>query len=225
MRVKNQSEILLNKRKLALSGWLKENYYDTYKTPLKFQKFLFFYELFSKIDGDKSDFSNLKGYKNGPVFSNVWGYYTHNKEDFNKKITKSFKENYFLVNLERAKKANFLVATLTQEELSDLTHQMNLWSTKKELIMSGGKHVDLDEKDLNDDDFKLIEKLNSITSIETINNSTIYEIGEKYFVFSNKDAKAIKPEHWDILTSVSKDPELYNPVYVEIDEDGDLVID
>ncbi|MBU4693261.1 hypothetical protein KQ876_03560 [Mycoplasma sp. CSL7491-lung] len=225
MKTKNQIEIRLNKRKLTLSGWLKENDFDSYKTPLKFQKFLFFYELFSKMDGDTSDFKKLKGYKNGPVFSNVWGYYTHNKEEFNIKITESLKENYSLVNLERAKKANFLIATLTQEELSNLTHQMNLWLVKKDLIMSGEKQVDLDEKDLNDDDFKLIKKLSSIASIETINNSTIYEIGEKYFVFSNKDSKVIKPEHLDILTSVSKDPELYNPVYVEIDEDGDLVID
>ena len=60
-------------RKLSLSGWLQENNTLSYFSPLRLQKFLFFYEAFSKADGDYSDFSHLKGYKRGPVFSQVWG--------------------------------------------------------------------------------------------------------------------------------------------------------
>ena len=48
------------KRKLALSGWLKNNNGKEYDTPLKLQKFLLFYELFSDIDGDEADFSDLR---------------------------------------------------------------------------------------------------------------------------------------------------------------------
>ena len=36
--------IYSSKRKLALSGWLKENYEDVYNIPLKLQKYLLFYE-------------------------------------------------------------------------------------------------------------------------------------------------------------------------------------
>lgn len=48
------------KRKLALSGWLKQHNWNEYDTPLKLQKFLLFYELFSKTDGDEAEFSDLR---------------------------------------------------------------------------------------------------------------------------------------------------------------------
>ena len=66
------SMVYSNKRKLLLSGWLKENGSVEYNTSLKLQKYLLFYELFAKIDGDYYDLSSLKGYKRGPVFSTVW---------------------------------------------------------------------------------------------------------------------------------------------------------
>ena len=37
--------IYSSKRKLSLSGWLKENDNVSYNTSLKLQKFLFFYEV------------------------------------------------------------------------------------------------------------------------------------------------------------------------------------
>lgn len=48
-----------NKRKLCLSGWLKNNYHSSYKSPVKLH-FLLFYESFSKINGEKADFTYLK---------------------------------------------------------------------------------------------------------------------------------------------------------------------
>ena len=68
--------IYSNERKLYLSGWLKNNDNTSYETPLKLQKFLLFYEAFTKVSGETPDFSHLRGYKKGPVFSNVWGDYT-----------------------------------------------------------------------------------------------------------------------------------------------------
>lgn len=67
-----------NPRKLRLSGWLKENGSSEYNSPLKLQKFLFFYEMFSKIEGDEADFSSLKGYKKD-LFSVMSGEITHTK--------------------------------------------------------------------------------------------------------------------------------------------------
>lgn len=43
---------------------------------------MLFYETFSKIVEEQTDFSHLRGYKNGPVFSNVWGGYTKDREEF-----------------------------------------------------------------------------------------------------------------------------------------------
>lgn len=67
--------IYSNERKLCLSGWLMEHHEIEYNTPLKLQKFLLFYEAFTKVSGETPDFSHLRGYKKGPVFSNVWGKY------------------------------------------------------------------------------------------------------------------------------------------------------
>lgn len=44
-------QIYSNNRKLFLSGWLKANCPAAYSDSLKFQKFLFPYESFSKADG------------------------------------------------------------------------------------------------------------------------------------------------------------------------------
>ncbi len=67
--------IYSNDRKRCLSGWLHQNSTIAYNTALKLQKFLLFYECFSKVSGEKADFGHLRGYKRGPVFSQVWGDY------------------------------------------------------------------------------------------------------------------------------------------------------
>lgn len=65
--------IYSNNRKRCLSGWLHQNSEIAYNTALKLQKFLLFYECFSKVSGEEADFGHLRGYKRGPVFSQVWG--------------------------------------------------------------------------------------------------------------------------------------------------------
>ena len=85
--------IYSDNRKLALSGWLKENDYSSYVVPLKLQKFLFFYESASKVAKKEYDFYKLRGYKNGPVFSQVWGDYTKERTLFDNEATKQYTEN------------------------------------------------------------------------------------------------------------------------------------
>lgn len=114
-----------NERKLCLSGWLKVNSETEYNTPLKLQKFLLFYEAFSKVADETSDFSHLCGYKRGPVFSTVWGDYTKEKAMFNTAAVNAYKELGSTINNARAKKCAFMVKTLTENELSELTHKVN----------------------------------------------------------------------------------------------------
>lgn len=82
--------IYSNEHKLYLSGWFKENSEKEYSIPLKLQKFLFFYEAFTKADGENPDFDHLRGYINGPVFSNVWGDYSKNRNEFDKEATRQY---------------------------------------------------------------------------------------------------------------------------------------
>lgn len=217
--------IYSNNRKLALSGWLKANSEKEYGTPLKLQKFLLFYESFAKANGEEPDFGHLRGWKNGPVFSNVWGDYTKERSLFNDTAAQKYEAFGESINASRAQKCAFLVKTLSESELSELTHKMNLWKSKKGRILSGEYQVDLHEEDFTDEDVNIINALDKMYTTEVVNSSEVIEIDNHYFIFSKEDATQLKEQHFDILAKLPEVDELHNPVYVEIDEDGRLVID
>lgn len=220
--------IYSNERKLCLSGWLKENNNVLYETPLKLQKFLLFYEAFAKVSGENPDFSHLKGYKNGPVFSNVWRDYIKERSNFNSAAQDVFTNNSVKIDTVRAEKCAFIVSTMTEKELSDLTHQMNLWKCKEERIMNGECQVDLSESDFNSDDEKLIRALDTMYPSQLVENSTIVCLDRNYFVFTKSDAQHLTEEHFDTLLTLAENEELYNPVFVDIvdiDGRGELIVD
>lgn len=217
--------IYSNERKLSLSGWLQENNSTSYETPLKLQKFLLFYEALTKVSGDTPDFSHLRGYKKGPVFSNVWGDYTKERASFNIAAQNEYNKNIKDINVKRAEKCAFIVGTMTEEELSNLTHQMNLWKSKEKRIMSGEYQVNLDESDFNDNDVKLINMLDVMYPTDMVENSEIINLDKNYFVFSKSDSKLLTEKHFDILLTLAGKEDLHNPVFVDIDEEGRLLID
>lgn len=215
-----------NTRKLTLSGWLKNNSHDCFNTSLKLQKFLFFYESFSKvkINGD-ADFTNLMGFKNGPVFSKVYGDYTYERLAFNDAIEDAYKTNKNIINDSIAKKVNFIVNILTTNELSELTHKMNIWKSKEDRILSGEKYVELSENDFNANDVEIINTLDSMYDDESINQYNIVDVGKNHFLINKSDIGKLSLEHMDALYVLSNKEELKNPVYVDFDDDGRLLID
>lgn len=214
-----------NNRKLCLSGWLKHNNEQEYNTPLKLQKFLFLYEAFSKVAGEVTDFSHLKGYQRGPVFSHVWGDYTKERIAFDLAAEQCYNYRKENVDETRAKKCEFIVSTLSERELSDFTHKMNIWKSKKERIMSGEYQVALSESDFNQEDKELVSLLESMYPIEMINSSSIISIDNHYFIFNKEDISKLTEKHFDTLSVLAENEELYNPIYVDIDEEGRLLID
>ena len=214
-----------NSRKLLLSGWLKKNGNTEYNSPLKLQKFLLFYEAFTKISGDKADFSHLRGYERGPVFSNVWGDYTHERYEFDSAAEEEYSNPQEPINEERAKKSQFIVSILSEKELSELTHKLNLWKAKEDRIMRGEKQVDLAESDFNAEDAKIMELLDEMYPTSLIDNSHIIELDNHYFIFRKQDAEQLTAQHFDTLSALSDNEQLMNPVYVELDEEGRLIID
>ncbi len=217
--------ICSNERKLCLSGWIKKNNQQEYNTPLKLQKFLLLYEAFSKISGETPDFDHLRGYKRGPVFSNVWGDYTKERLKFNQAAEDCYTKNKSPINILRAKKCAFIVRTMTEREMSELTHKMNLWKSKEQRIMDGEYQVDLCEKDFNSDDEQIMTLLDKIYPMDMIENSEVINLDNKYFVFNKTDIEKLTEEHFDTLLSLSEQEEIYNPVFVDIDEGGRLIID
>lgn len=218
--------IYSNEHKLYLSGWFKENSEKEYSIPLKLQKFLFFYEAFTKADGENPDFDHLRGYINGPVFSNVWGDYSKNRNEFDKEATRQYSiQEKSIINEDRAQRSAFVVKTLSQRELSEFTHKMNVWSSKKERILSGEQQVPLEEKDFTQEDCELIKMLEGMYPMDIVKNSKVLDWDNHFFVLSNEDAKRLTMAHLDTLSGIAAKEELFNPVYVEIDEKGTLIID
>ena len=217
--------IYSNERKLCLSGWLKENSEASYNTPLKLQKFLLLYEAFAKTSGEQPDFSHLRGYKKGPVFSNVWGDYTKERAAFNEAAVEAYEAKKDDINIERAKKCAFVVNTMTETELSQLTHKMNLWKSKEPRIMRGEYNVDLYEKDFNEDDKTMIRLLDEMYPINMIDNFVIINLDKNYFVFSSEDSQKLTEGHFDALMTLAEQENLHNPVYVDIDVEGRLLVD
>lgn len=218
--------IYSNERKLALAGWLNKNDFSSYNVPLKLQKFLFFYESASKVYGKKYDFYKLRGYKNGPVFSQVWGDYTKERSLFDEKAVTLYEENGSeFIDSTIVNKIDFFIKTCTEDELSGITHSMNIWNSKKRRIASGEYQVDLEDNDFTDDDAEIIKNIMSAYSDEFIDNSKVLPIKDKIFLFSKSDATKLSPIQMDTLHELANEPSLENPVYVSVDTKGSLLVD
>lgn len=217
--------MLTSVKKRVKCGWLKENYKKGFYSPLKLQKFLFFYECFNKIEGGNADFSSLKGYANGPVFSDVYGDYFYEKDEFIISVEQDFNFNKDIVNEDTAKLAKFLVNILNEEELSDLTHEFNIWNAKEDLINRGVKHVSLNEQDLSNNDFLILKTLKETYTSEYIDSVEVLEFNDKSFLINKSDIDKITEEQLEIFINLSKDDTIDSPVYINLSEDGVILVD
>src|SRR5690625_5131586 len=213
-----------NLRKKTISGWLKQNYAQGFSSDLKLQKFLFFYESLSKVDGDESDFSYLKGYENGPVFSNVYGDYCYRNTRFIEEVEEAYELNHKLVDEQRANLSGFLVNILNEEDLSDLTHELNIWKVKEEEIKGGAKHMPLEEKDFNINDVNILNSLREMYTTDYIESVEIIEMSDKSFVIEKEDFTNLTEDHEDVLITLASNEGLDNPVYLTLSEDGVLLV-
>ena len=137
----------------------------------------------------------------------------------------TYNKNAESINTQRAEKCAFIVGTMTEKELSDLTHQMNLWKSKENRIMSGEYQVDLDKSDFNSHDEKLIDTLDKMYPTDMIENSAIVNLDKNYFVFSKSDSELLTEKHFNVLLTLAESEELHNPVFVDIDKEGRLLVD
>lgn len=80
----------------------------------------------------------------------------------------------------------------------------------------------MSKEDITDDDIAILELLKSS---ELDYGYEILRIGQKNFVFSKEDFEKLNEEHLELLDSLSTNEELLNPVYVEVESNGRLVID
>lgn len=213
--------ININKRRLELIAWLHTNQPTEFYSALKLQKFVFLYESFSNLLDLEYDFDYLKAYANGPVFSDLYGDYTYRKDELMVCIERFTNED---INEEIAIKAGFLVKILSEEELSEFTHELDAWKVNEGQI---GRYtqVSMKESQFTDEDFRLLADLLDMYSVEFIESVQVVSIGSKNFILSNSDMERLEANHNNVLMNLSDQESLINPVYVHLDENGVLLVD
>ncbi len=214
-----------SERKRAISGWLKQHQAQEFSSSLKLQKFLFFYEGLSKIENDYAEFRSLKGYINGPVFGDVYGDYTYEFNEFNVDVERSYQSRLDMVNDDRAKIAGFLVKIMNENELSEITHEFNIWKSQEHRIKRGEKNVILNEEDFNDSDRDLLLSLRNMYSIDYIDSVRVIQVCGKSFIINKDDIQKLTDEQKRVFITLANNDNLQNPVYVTVAEDGVILVD
>jgi hypothetical protein len=181
--------------------------------------------MLSEIEGEDGDFSYLKGYEKGPVFSDVYGDYTYRREEFIKGADEAYDFNPEIVDPNRAEFSSFLIEILNEEELSDLTHELDIWKAKEDKINSGERQVQLDGSDLSREDMSLISLLRDTYTEDYINSVRVIQIGQKNFLINIEDIPKLTTEQENALIDLSINNELDNPVYITISDEGVLLLD
>lgn len=159
------------------------------------------------------------------MFSNVFGDYTKERSEFELKANVCYERFGDMVNVGIALQSSFLVAVLSEYELSELTHQMNIWKSQERFIIQGCSQVPLHESDFNESDRRMIITLGNMYPVEMIKASEVLRVGNSYFVPSKSEITRLTEEHFDVLAALSEKEELHNPVYLEIDDEGVLLVD
>jgi len=228
---RNENGLISTARQLRLSHWFKTKTstvefknFTQYSEQLKLNKFLFFYELTSKIEGDEYDFTGLMGFKQGPVYGNVYSDIAHNLAKFNQAIEFNVDGN-IVVNEGIANFCKFLVDVLTTDELSKFTHDFDIWKAQKEAIQTTS-HLKLDEDHISDADIETIKYLREVYTEDYIESVRIIKFYKRNFVISKVDySKWIKNyKHlYHQLDSLSWNPDLVSPVYIQITDEGELL--
>lgn len=204
-------------------AWLNNRQDISSYSKLQLQKFLFFYEMFQFAESKEYDFSSLKAYKNGPVFSNFYGDITYREDEVLDSI-KRFSDGLDSgdIDEENALTSKFLIETLTDSELSSLSHEFNFWNTHNKEISENIKQIDMKERDITQEDIDLVQL---IKISEPEYNYKIIKIANKRFVVSEEDFNKLSENHLELLDILSVDDNLLNPVYIKVDCEGRLLID
>ena len=207
--------------KINKLAWLNQRKNIISIPPLKIQKFLYFYEMFEKISGNIFEIDNLKAYRNGPVFSEVYGDINYRELEVYDAVSSIESPE---INQKSAEQALFIIDTMSETELSELTHTFDMWNSKKERIERGEKHIPILDSDITVRDIAILKQISPEYPLE---NSDYHVIGmhNKYFVISTSDYNNLSEAHYDVLEQLSNEVDLFNPVYISIEEDGGLLVD
>ncbi|VWL84955.1 hypothetical protein [Oceanivirga miroungae] len=209
-------------RHLEILSWLNTKKDITQYTHLQLEKFLYFYEMFNMVDNKTYNIKGLKAYENGPVYSNVYGDYVYNREELFNRI-RSINSDSNLDSNDNLVKSRFLIETLNDNDLSYLTHQLDMWKCKEKEIKMGVKQIPIYERDITINDKKMLEQIKS--GCMDVSNYEVINILDKRFLIDKNIFSNFKREHYQTLEKLSNVEDLDNPVYIDMSEEGVLLVD
>ena len=214
-----------SKRHLELLSWLY--WHDNIQSwsRLQFYSFLFLYEL-RNIEEERYtsalteyDISALVATPNGPVFTTLRDDMTNHPDELLQYIESHKK---FGIDTQWARACSFAVKSLTEQELLSVLCEFYMCYCASQHFGTQSEVPMLEEHIVDEEDFTLLSLLlDSVPEYEY----EILTINDKCFVLSMQDFQSLNDKHFDVLTQLSTQEQLYNPVYVHIDTNERLVVD
>ena len=98
-------------------------------------------------------------------------------------------------------KCEFLISILSDQDLTELMQHMHTWNNN------------------------MIEALYSMYSIDFILHLNIVTLGNYYFVMQKTESNRLTADHYHILSVLAHRTDLHNPVFVSLDDKGQLIVD
>ena len=213
------------KRHLELLSWLY--WHDNIQSwsRLQFYSFLFLYEL-RNIEEERRtsawteyDISSLVATPDGPVFTTLRDDMTNRPVELLQYIESHHK---FGLDTQWARACSFAVKSMTANELKDIMYEFYMWYCASQHFGTQSEVPMLEEHIVDEEDFTLLSLLlGSVPEYEY----EILTINDKRFVLSMQDFQSLNDKQFDVLTQLSTQEQLYNPVYVHIDTNERLVVD
>ncbi len=218
--------------KVNIMRWFYDHHMtiaNDHENHVKLQKGLVFYELFSRLNSKRHDLSRMELYKEGPVFTQVYGDVHYRIDDLKNRIDSS-SLNEEKINDVEAKKSLVLSSVYSADELSEMSHQFDFYRNNyHEHKSDGDDSVMFKETMITRDDDVRLHHLFDMIDEKLLLENTIWSSNGMYFVI-NKSIKVL-PNEFEKLENIAlknadldnKDPYfLSNPVYVSRDQDGVL---
>ena len=177
------------------------------------QKFLFFYNLFAKINNKHCTFENLKAFKNGPVYYDIY------KETKTKNLVYLEKLKVitpFQIDEEIAQ-VTLQLLYLYKNNMSTITHSFDLWSK----VYNAFGTKDIKESDITKEDFDKATLLYNETKNVLKNYSIVFNKYDVPFIIDKGKKNYIVNNYYDELQFNTENK---YPIYVT-EENGELYFD
>ncbi len=193
--------------------WLEEN-----KNPsdnisgIKQQKFLLFYNLFLKVNKKGGNFNGLCAWKGGPVYTQVHAAVKHHYTI--KEIISSIKTQTN-IDTTLAIIAKFIVEILSDEEVSEITHEFDFWKT----VPNNYQNNEIKEEYISLEDEVRIKKILNTYDIDFIINHRVYKTKNATFLIHKNDYELVTTNFKKKLEKIRND----KPIKIDLENKDQII--